>query len=174
MENKKTERLAKKAGQSMVIGVVSFIASVIAVVISSGYATAAEQERMNDPEYKAEQEKLRQEEQKMRALELETQRQKYALEQEKMKMNAENKRLSAIRENSVEALEKIDKIAEATGELDDYGYVDAAYRIAELFEDAELEDRVKYRAAATISGFIPYTTSSETDKKLEEIIGKIS
>lgn len=194
MENERLSSLYKKERISKIFGVVSFVGGIIALILSKGYSTEANGEieamRASNPEYqamlRAREEQNRIEREKERAdkqqryladsaakeKELEAEKQRYILEQEKLKVDQENKRLSSIQAMNVEAMETLEEYTDLSN-LDDYGLVDAAYKIMDILKKEGITEQVKYRGLAKISAFKDYTTSSDTDKKLDEIIHKI-
>lgn len=194
MPNGTLNTLYRKKRISGILGVLGFIGGTIALIMSKGYSDEANSEieatRAANPEYQAmlrereernriELEKEREEKQQRyladratREKELETEKQRYILEQEKLKVDQENKRLSSIQQMNVEAMETLEEYTDLS-DLDDYGLVDAAYKIMDILKKEGITEQVKYRGLAKISAFKDYTTSSDTDKKLDEIIHKI-
>lgn len=194
MENERLSGLYKKERISKVLGVLSFVGGVIALILSKGYSNEANGEieamRAANPEYQAmlkakeEQKQIEREKERIdkqqryladsatKEKELEAEKQRYILEQEKLKVDQENKRLSSIQAMNVEAMETLEEYTDLS-DLDDYGLVDAAYKIMDILKKEGITEQVKYRGLAKISAFKDYTTSSDTDKKLDEIIHKI-
>lgn len=194
MENERLSGLYKKERISKIFGVVSFVGGIIALILSKGYSTEANGEieamRAANPEYQAmlkakeEQKQIEREKERIdkqqryladsatKEKELEAEKQRYILEQEKLKVDQENKRLSSIQAMNVEAMETLEEYTDLS-DLDDYGLVDAAYKIMDILKKEGITEQVKYRGLAKISAFKDYTTSSDTDKKLDEIIHKI-
>ena len=194
MENERLSGLYKKERISKVLGVLSFVGGVIALILSKGYSNEANGEieamRAANPEYQAmlkakeEQKQIEREKERIdkqqryladsatKEKELEAEKQRYILEQEKLKVDQESKRLSLIQAMNVEAMETLEEYTDLS-DLDDYGLVDAAYKIMDILKKEGITEQVKYRGLAKISAFKDYTTSSDTDKKLDEIIHKI-
>lgn len=171
MNEAKINSLNKKAGNSMLLGILGIIGSVIAFAMGASYSSEAEAERMRDPQY---QEALRKREAEQRALrekELEAEKQRYILEQEKLKAAEENRKLSAVQDLNAKAREAIEAVD--ADDLDDYGIIDAAYRIMDILSQEGITEQVRYRGLAKISSFKDYTEKTATDEKLDEILAKI-
>lgn len=190
----KIDELSRKARGSGVFGAVSIVFGIIGLVLSYGYSQEAdrtiEAERAANPEYQAllrkreEQERIDREkdrvDQQQRYLansavkekELEAQKERYIYEQEKLKLDQENKRLSDIQAMNTDAMALLDKYENPT-ELDDYGLIDAAYEIMDILKQEGITEQVKYRGLKRISEFKGYTDKRSTDEKLDGIISKI-
>lgn len=165
------EKLEKKARGSVGVGVVSLLVSVIGFIAACGYSDEAEKERRRDPAYLEELRKREAQREAMREKELEAEKQRYILEQEKLKVEAENKRLSDIQAMNTEALEMLDGWADPE-DLDDYGLIDAAYQILDILSKDGVSEQVKYRGMKRISEFRNFCVSRDTCRKLEEILIK--
>jgi len=190
----KIEELSKKSRGSGVFGVVSIVFGIIGLVLSYGYSQEAdrtiEAERAANPEYQAllkareeqdriDRDKDRADQQQrylansaVREKELEAQKERYIYEQEKLKVDQENKRLSDIQAMNTDAMALLDKYENPT-ELDDYGLIDAAYEIMDILKQEGITEQVKYRGLKRISEFKGYTDKRSTDEKLDGIIAKI-
>jgi len=165
-DNKKLERLYRGERRSAAATVIGFVTLVLGIISAAGYSSAIEQEKYNDPEYRAQKAKEREEQQRIREKELD-------LEREKLKVEQENKRLDEVREKNFNILRKIDEYADQTGELDDYGMIDTAYRIRDLLKAEGITEQTKYRAMACISGFADSCGHYNTQDKLDDIIDEI-
>lgn len=163
---KKLERLYKGERRGAAAAILGLVTMIVGILAASGYSSAIEQEKFNDPEYRAQKAKEREEQQRIREKELD-------LEREKLKVEQENKKLDEIREKNFNALRKIDEYADQTDELDDYGMVDTAYRIRDLLKTEGISEQTKYRAMACISGFADSCGHYDTQDKLEDIIDEI-
>ena len=190
----KIEELSKKARGSGVFGVISTVLGIIGLVLSYGYSREAdkviETEKAANPEYqamvrqqreweRAQQEKERIDQQQrylansaVKEKELEAQKERYIYEQEKLKVDQENKRMSDIQAMNTDAMALLDKYENPT-ELDDYGLIDAAYEIMDILKQEGITEQVKYRGLKRISEFKSYTDKRSTDEKLDGIIAKI-
>lgn len=190
----KIEELSRKSRGSGVFGVVSIVFGIIGLVLSYGYSQEAdrtiEAERAANPEYQAllkareeqdriDRDKDRADQQQrylansaVREKELEAQKERYIYEQEKLKVDQENKRLSDIQAMNTDAMALLDKYENPT-ELDDYGLIDAAYEIMDILKQEGITEQVKYRGLKRISEFKSYTDKRSTDEKLDGIIAKI-
>lgn len=163
---KKLEKLYKGERRGAVAAIFGLVTMVLGILATSGYSAAIEQEKYNDPEYRAQKAREREEQQRIREKELD-------LEREKLKVEQENKRLDEVRERNFNVLRKIDEYADQTEELDDYGMVDTAYRIRDLLKAEGISEQTKYRAMACISGFADSCDRYDTQEKLEDIIDEI-
>lgn len=171
MNEARINSLNKKAGNSIILGILGIIGSVIAFAMGASYSNEAEAERMRDPQY---QEALRKREAEQRALrmkQIEAEKERYILEREKLKVDEENRKLSAVQDLNAKALEEIEEFD--PDDLDDYGIIDAAFKIMDILRQEGITEQVKYRGLAKISSFKDYTEESKTDEKLDEILGKI-
>ena len=190
----KIDELSKKARGSGVFGVVSILLGAVGLWLSYGYSSEAdrviESERANNPEYQTllrkreEQERIDREKDRadqqqrylansaVREKELEAQKERYIYEQEKLKVDQENKRISDIQAMNTDAMALLDKY-ETPSELDDYGLIDAAYEIMDILKQEGITEQVKYRGLKRISEFKGYTDKRSTDEKLDGIIAKI-
>ena len=190
----KIEELSKKARGSGVFGVISTVLGIIGLTLSYGYSREAdkviETEKAANPEYqamvrqqreweRAQQEKERIDQQQrylansaVKEKELEAQKERYIYEQEKLKVDQENKRMSDIQAMNTDAMALLDKYENPT-ELDDYGLIDAAYEIMDILKQEGITEQVKYRGLKRISEFKGYTDKRSTDEKLDGIIAKI-
>ena len=190
----KIEELSKKARGSGVFGVISTVLGIIGLALSYGYSREAdkviETEKAANPEYqamvrqqreweRAQQEKERIDQQQrylansaVKEKELEAQKERYIYEQEKLKVDQENKRMSDIQAMNTDAMALLDKYENPT-ELDDYGLIDAAYEIMDILKQEGITEQVKYRGLKRISEFKTYTDKRSTDEKLDGIIAKI-
>lgn len=171
MAKNTVEKLEKKARGSVGVGIVSLVISVIGFIAACGYSDEAEKERRRDPVYLEELHKKEARRQALREKELEAERERYILEQEKLKVDAENKRLSDIQEMNTKALETLDSWS-STDDLDDYGLVDAAYQILDILEQDGITEQVKFRGMKRIAEFRNCCVSRDTHRRLEEILAK--
>lgn len=173
MATPKLEKLEKRIAESRAMALVSGIAIVGFAILSRRYSYLAENERLKDPEYRAEQERIRAERQRLREQELETQRRKYEYEQEKLKLEAENRKLDKEREKAAEAIEKIDKYHASMRNLDDYGLVDAAYSILDILKGVEPDNPMRYRALSCLSDFVKQAGYTDTKRRITDIMNTI-
>ena len=166
----KYEARSKRSAIAAGIGIFLMFAGMIA---SGAYSGMAEKERRNDPIYRKELEKKEAEERKLREQELETERQRYLLEQEKLKVAKENKRLDVEREKKAQTLSEIDALSEVPEFCSEYSYIDRAYRVLSAVKDGFVDEEVKYRALSVIDDFSNACVSKAAKSRFNKIINDI-
>ena len=194
MEKDRIEVLSGKSRVSTVAGVIGVVAGIIGLFLGKGYSDEANREietrKATNPEYQAmvrqqkEWERAQQEKERIdnqqryladrsvKEKQLEADRQRYILEQERLKVESENKKLSDIQEMNKDAMATLNQYENPTN-LDDYGLIDAAYEIMDILKQEGINEQVKYRGLKRVSEFKNFTEKRSTDEKLDGIIAKI-
>ena len=194
MEKDRIEVLSGKSRVSTVAGVIGVVVGIIGLFLGKGYSDEANREietrKATNPEYQAmvrqqkEWERAQQEKERIdnqqryladksvREKQLEADKQRYILEQERLKVENENKKLSDIQEMNKDAMATLDQYENPTN-LDDYGLIDAAYEIMDILKQEGISEHVKYRGLKRVSEFKNFTEKRSTDEKLDGIIAKI-